>query len=122
VDVITASYGIATDRPVAGDWNGDGTDEIGVWRPSTGRFYLDIDGSRTWTPGVDAVTDPFGIPTDRPVAGDWNDDGSDDIGVWRPSTGRFYLDIDGSFTWTVGVDVITASFGLATDLPVAGKW
>ncbi len=122
VDVITDAFGIPTDRPVAGDWNGDGTDEIGMWRPSTGRFYLDMDGSSTWSLGVDAITDPFGIPTDYPVAGDWNGDGVDDIGVWRPSTGRFYLDIDGSFIWTPGVDAITDAFGIPTDHPVAGDW
>ena len=122
VDVITASFGVATDRPVAGDWNGDGTDEIGVWRPSTGRFYLDMDGSRTWTSGIDVITASFGVATDRPVVGDWAGDGTDEIGVWRPSTGRFYLDMDGSRTWTSGIDVITASFGVATDRPVAGDW
>ncbi len=122
VDLITASFGAPTDRPVAGDWNGDGIDDIGVWRPGTGRFYLDIDGSRTWTAGVDLITDAFGIPTDRPVAGDWNGDGIDDIGVWRPGTGRFYLDIDGSRTWTAGVDLITDAFGIPTDRPVAGDW
>jgi uncharacterized protein YhfF len=120
VDAITDSFGVPTDRAVAGDWNGDGADEIGVWRPSTGRFYLDVDGSRTWTVGIDVITDSFGVPTDVPVAGDWNGDGTDDIGVWRPSTGRFYLDADGSRTWTVGVDVITDAFGVAGDLPVAG--
>ena len=122
VDVITAAFGVATDRPVAGDWNGDGTDEIGVWRPNTGRFYLDMDGSQTWTPGVDVITASFGVATDRPVAGDWDGDGTDEIGVWRPGTGRFYLDMDGSSTWTPGVDVITAAFGVATDRPVAGDW
>ena len=122
VDVITASFGAATDRPAVGDWDGDGTDEIGVWRPSTGRFYLDMDGSRTWTPGIDVITASFGVATDFPVAGDWNGDGSDEIGVWRPITGRFYLDVDGSLTWTSGVDVITDPFGSATDLPVAGSW
>ena len=108
--------------PVAGDWNGDGFDDIGVWRPSTGRFYLDADGSFTWSLVSDQITDPFGIPSDYPVAGDWNGDGFDDIGVWRPSTGRFYLDADGSFTWTSGVDAITEPFGVATDRPVVGHW
>jgi hypothetical protein len=26
------------------------------------------------------------------------------------------------FTWTAGVDLISAPFGVATDLPVAGRW
>ncbi len=122
VDRITDPFGVSTDRPVIGDWNGDGADDIGVWRPSTGRFYLDMDGSRTWTPGVDLISDPFGIPSDLPVAGDWNGDGLDDIGVWRPSTGRFYLDSNGSRTWNTGVDRITDPFGLPADQPVAGDW
>jgi hypothetical protein len=122
VDLITAPFGIPTDHPVAGDWNGDGIDDIGVWRPSTGRFYLDIDGSRTWTAGIDLITGAFALAMDRPVAGDWNGDGVDDIGIWRPSTGRFHLDTDGSFTWTAGVDLITDPFGVPTDHPVAGRW
>jgi uncharacterized cupin superfamily protein len=120
--LITAPFGIPSDRPVAGDWNGDGVDDIGVWRPSTGRFYLDIDGSRTWTQGIDLISGVFAVATDLPVAGDWNGDGVDEIGIWRPSTGRFHLDTDGSFTWTAGVDLITDAFGVATDHPVAGRW
>ena len=33
----------------------------------------------------------FGQPGDQPVAGDWNGDGIDTIGVYRPSTGQFLL-------------------------------
>jgi hypothetical protein len=122
IDAITASFGVPADRPVTGDWNGDGFDEVGVWRPSTGRFYLDADGSFTWSLVSDQITDPFGIPGDYPVAGDWNGDGYDDIGVWRPSTGRFYLDADGSFTWSRVSDQITDPFGILTDYPVVGHW
>ena len=33
-------YALGTDIPLTGDWAGDGTSEIGVWRPSTAQFFL----------------------------------------------------------------------------------
>ncbi len=98
------------------------SDEIGVWRPSTGRFYLDADGSLTWGEDTDIATEPFGMVGDLPTIGDWNRDGIDEVGVWRASTGRFYLDVDGSGSWKAGVDVETESFGVTGDQPVAGRW
>ena len=101
-------------------------DEIGVWRPGTRRFLLDSNGSNTWdgSTGGDTLTAPFGLSTDLPVTGDWNGDGTDEIGVWRPSIRRFLLDSNASNTWdgTVGGDTLTAVFGLSTDLPVTGRW
>ncbi len=75
-----------------------GPDLIGVWRPSTRSFLLDSNGSYTWdgTAGSDTLTAPFGVSTDLPVTGDWNGDGKDEIGVWRPSTRKFLLDSNGS--------------------------
>ena len=39
------------DIPVAGDWNGDGKDAVGVYRPSTGQFVLEtsLGGTTTTT-------------------------------------------------------------------------
>ena len=45
----------------------------------------------------------------------------DDIGVYRPSTRQFYMDVDGSGGWTPGTDAI-ASFGTSGDLPIIGDW
>jgi hypothetical protein len=111
------------DLPVRGDWNGDGQDELGVYRPSEGRFYLDLDGGGAWI-----QTDIFGSPDDRPVAGDWDgrrdQDGyyQDEIGLYHPGTRTFTLDLDGSLSPTAG-DVTTATpFGNAGDLPVVGDW
>jgi hypothetical protein len=68
--VQTAAYGLATDVPVIGDWNGNGVDDIGIWRSSERRFYLDANGSRSWDAG-DVTTAAYGLATDRPVAGKW---------------------------------------------------
>ena len=49
---------LSTDLPVIGDWNGDGTDEIGVWHPGpTARFFLDLNGNYTWDAGTDLGRD-----------------------------------------------------------------
>jgi len=125
-DTLTASFGLNTDLPVTGDWNGDGKDEIGVWRPSTRRFLLDTNGNDTWDTdaGGDTLTGRFGLSTDIPVTGDWNGDGRDDVGVWRPTTRKFLLDTNGNGVWdgVLGGDTMTVAFGLDTDLPVIGDW
>jgi hypothetical protein len=125
-DTLSAAFGVSTDRPVIGDWDGDGKDEVGVWRPSTRRFMLDTNGNGSWdgTAALDTLTGAFGASTDRPVIGDWNGDGKDDVGVGRPSDGKFRLDANGTGLWEgpAGGDVTTGAFGVATDIPVAGIW
>jgi hypothetical protein len=38
-------WGDITDKVVAGDWDGDDRDEIGLYRPSTQMWYLDYDNN-----------------------------------------------------------------------------
>lgn len=125
-DITSATFGLSTDRAVIGDWNGDGTDDIGVWRPSTRQFILDTNGNRRLDSSAngDIRTTAFGLATDYPVIGDWNGDGIDDLGFWRPSNRQFYLDANGNRSWdgTVGGDLVTGAFGLATDRPVVSDW
>ena len=66
--------------PVVGDFNGDGVDEIGVYR--AGQWIIDTNGNRQ----LDAQDKVFelGGAGDKPVVGDWNDDGTDDPGVYQP--------------------------------------
>src|SRR6266540_1576705 len=71
---IQINYGIPNDYPIVGDWDGNGTVTIGVYR--NGVFYL-----RNYnTIGIADVYFPFGSPGDQPVAGDWDGDGTDTIG------------------------------------------
>ncbi len=113
-------FGAKTDLPAIGDWDGDGKDNIGVFRPQIGAFLLDYNGNYRWDgPSVDVVA-LFGATNDKPVIGDWNHDGFDDIGVFR--RGRFYLDANGNRKWDgYAVDTL-AVFGAASDLPIAGDW
>lgn len=115
---IAFPYGIGGDIPVVGDWTGTGNYRVGVFRG--GVWYVDIDGDRNWTWGVDAYY-YYGIPGDIPLVGDWTGDGRSKLGVYRPSTGIFYLDWDGNNAWTNYLDKII-SWGSAGDIPVVGDW
>jgi hypothetical protein len=64
---------------VVGDFNGDGVDELGVYR--AGRWHVDSDGNRR----LDAHDKLFelGGPNDLPVVADFDGDGIDDPAVYR---------------------------------------
>ncbi len=83
-------YGSPGDVPVAGDWNGDGVVNIGLFRQGT--WYLDGDGDGRWSAG-DSLVEHFGTPGDVPVVGDFNGDGIDDLGVYHEGT--WHLDTNG---------------------------
>jgi hypothetical protein len=116
------NFGLTKDIPISGDWNGDGTTKIGVFRPSTHTFYLDYNGNGTWNGNVIDRQYNFGILGDTPVSGDWNADGRAEIGVFRNSTHLFYLDYNGNGVWNgAGIDRLY-NFGITGDIPVVGDW
>jgi Divergent InlB B-repeat domain len=124
IDRCIASFGQQDDLPVIGDWAGTGISNVGVFRPSTGEWLLDRNGNGRWDGcNLDQCISGFGQQGDRPVAGDWNATGSSKIGVFRPHTGEWFLDINGNGHWDeVNVDRYIVNFGQEGDLPVAGKW
>ncbi|HYP25476.1 MAG TPA: matrixin family metalloprotease [Blastocatellia bacterium] len=107
---LLLTYGIAGDYPVAGDWNGDGVDTIGVYR--NGSFFL----RNSNTNGVADMVIAFGTPGDQPVVGDWNGDGIDTIGVYR--NGTFMLRNSN----TAGQAEIVITLGVPGDVGIAGDW
>jgi hypothetical protein len=109
---IALNYGLAGDYPVVGDWDGNGTDTIGVYR--SGRFLL----RNSNTVGFAEINFLFGQAGDQPIAGDWNGDGVDTIGVYRPTTGQFLLRNSNS----AGAADITFFLGNVGDVGIAGDW
>ena len=88
------------DVPVAGDWTGRGTTQLGFFRPSTGQWFLDRNGNRKWNGcKKDRCVASFGGLGDIPVTGDWNGTAITQIGVFRPSTGEWFLDLNGNGVW-----------------------
>ena len=65
-----------------GDWNGDGIDEIGIHRPGSGRFFLDLNGINKGEAAADInfISLLGSLPI---ITGDWNADGTDEIGIFR---------------------------------------
>jgi subtilisin-like proprotein convertase family protein len=78
---VARDWGVATDRFVAEDFDGDGKDDITVWRPgaaTVAAFY--ILQSQTNTVRVDT----FGQTGDDPtVVGDYDGDNKADVAVYR---------------------------------------
>ena len=107
---------------MSGDWNNDGTAEIGVFRPSTHLYYQDYNGNGVWNGPVTDRAFNFGITGDIPVSGDWNNDGTDEIGVFRPSTHLYYQDYNGNGVWNGPVTDRAFSFGITGDIPLSGDW
>ncbi len=107
------TFGNPSDKPVVGDWDGDGVDEVGLHRESTGFFYF----RNTLSTGIADGEFFFGDPDDRFVAGDWGIvDGKDTPAIFRPSDARFYL----RYTNTQGNADEVRTMGDGPWLPVAG--
>lgn len=107
-------FGDPDDIPFIGDWDGNGTETVGLYRESAGFLFLRNSNDQ----GNAHVDIYYGIPGDLPIAGDWDGDGDDTIGVYRPSEARFYL----RNTNTQGVADVDMAFGQAGDIPIAGDW
>ena len=109
---IAINYGLPGDYPVVGDWDGNGTATIGIYR--NGTFYL----RNSNTVGFADIVFSFGTPGDQPIAGDWDGDGDDTIGVFRPSTGQFLLRNSN----TAGNATMSFYLGNVGDVGIAGDW
>jgi len=104
------SFGNSGDVPLWGDWDGNGTPSIGVYRPSNRTFYLSNDNKTA------AIVVTIGNSGDKPAAGDFNGDGTDSIALFRPSTGTWYI--------TNNDHTVSSSFvyGSNGDIPLVGDW
>ncbi len=108
-------YGDAGDTPVVGDWNGDGADEVGMYRDTAGTLFCKDDLSS----GPADVDLFYGDPGDVFLAGDWGDvDRIDSPGVFRPAEANVYL----RFTLTSGAADAWFPFGEADWMPVSGRF
>ena len=105
---VTVTPCAASAVPVAGDWDGNGTDTPGLF--DNGRWCI----TNVSAPG-NVCDFRWGAAGDTPVVGDWNGDGVDSPG--------WYLDA----FWNLkdaGADREPAAFawGASMELPIAGDW
>ena len=106
-------FGNPGDKPVTGNWDGDGKTEVGLHRESTGFFYW----RESLTTGIADGEIFWGDPADRFVSGDWTGNALDTPAVFRPSDAIFYF----RHTLTQGVADSQFPFGEGGWLPVAGQ-
>jgi peptidoglycan/xylan/chitin deacetylase (PgdA/CDA1 family) len=102
--------GHVADRPIAGDWDGDGTVTPGVVRGNM--WYL----RNSNTPGPPDIVFGYGAPSDRVVTGDW-----DGNGTWTPGVVRgnhWYLRDENS----TGVGEYAFGYAGPTDRILTGDW
>ncbi len=112
-------FGNPGDDPFLGDWDGDGVDTPGMYRPSDGKVYLRNSNS----PGIADIEFFFGDPGDVPLIGDWDGDGDDTVSVYRPSQGKFFIHNQlGSGNRGLGKAEIEFIFGDPFDDPFFGDF
>jgi hypothetical protein len=116
----------AGDIAVIGDWTGDGHAKVGIYRPSTGTWWLDANNDGVFDAG-DYTYQFGGVAGDFPVVGDWNgvpgiSTHKDCVGIFR-SGFLWVLDMNcnGAFD-DVPVDAVFPFGGIGGDVPVVGKW
>jgi hypothetical protein len=86
---------------------------------------LDLNGNGQWKNcGLDKCVKSFGTAGDRPVTGNWTGIGTTKIGLYRPATGEWFLDLNGNGKWDgCGADGCAQFLGKHEgDLPVVGVW
>ena len=75
-----ARFGVIGGTPLAGDFDGDGIDELAMFKD--GYWMIDVNHNGRWDDGD--LLARLGDVDDRPVVGDWDGDGKDDIGIYGP--------------------------------------
>ncbi|MCC7336145.1 MAG: carboxypeptidase regulatory-like domain-containing protein [Pirellulaceae bacterium] len=65
-------------QPLAGDFNGDGFDELALFLD--GEWFIDINANGRWDESD--IWLRLGKKGDQPVIGDWDGDGKDDVGIF----------------------------------------
>lgn len=113
---------LAGQKGVSGDWDGDGTDTIGSFTNGTWKIRNANFPTIVLPPPLGAITVTFGTTGDLPVAGDWNGDGIDTPGIYRPSTAQFVVTDSTDLSPSFNLRVTRVNFGLAGDLPISGDW
>jgi parallel beta-helix repeat protein len=104
-------YGLPGDVGLLADMDGDTLADLIVYRD--GNWFIDLRND-----GAEDVVRTLGGPDDVPVAADFNGKGRAAIGIYRPSNGTWYLDVNSDGV----LDHISVYGGAAGDQPVVADY
>jgi spore coat protein A, manganese oxidase len=107
---VTQGWGLPTDKPVQGDYDGDGKTDFSVFRPSTGEWYVLRSSDGAWSVWS------WGLSTDKVAPADYDGDGKTDQAVFRPSNTTWYI-IQSS-----NQSFVFQPYGLSTDTPAPADY
>ncbi len=102
------NFGVVGDKIVPGDYDGDGSTDIAVFRPLTGNwYYLRSSDENAYFSVVS-----WGLDTDEPAPGDYDGDGRTDFAVYRDGTWYIMQSSNGQTRvqdWGVAGDISVAA-------------
>lgn len=106
------AWGVPTDRPATGDYDGDDMMDMVLWRPSTGTFWMirSTDGA--------AMSFQWGTVGDFTASGDYDGDGKTDFAVQRADGTQKVI-------WIVmssDQSIVAIPFGLISDQFIPGDY
>ncbi len=109
-DFLSIQWGGPNDKPLNGDFDGDGRQDAAVFRPAQGVWYIRQSSDGT----LRAVN--WGALSDKAVPADYDGDRKTDVAVIRPSNNAWYIlqSSDNQF--------FVLQFGLNQDIPVPADY
>jgi hypothetical protein len=118
LEAVSVAYSAAAVTHAVADFDGNGTTDLSVWRPSEGRWYTPVVPFSDW-----------GTSGDVPVPADYDGNGANEFAVWRPSEGRWYIKGGAFSDWGTSGDIpVPADYDgdgkadLAVFRPSEGRW
>ena len=101
-----------------GDFDNDGNVEKVVYRPEFGLWFIHYGSDKDGDGQTDVDVHSWGLPGDVPLLLEVDGDGRNEIAVYRPSTGTWFIRMSSS-----GYNLVRIiQWGLPGDLPVTGDY